>query len=210
MAFFKVADLGVSKNRGTPKSSIAIEFSIINHPFWGTPIFGNTHLSPKTCSETGCHRWRLAGSKCWLPGFGGLIQGQNLQPCMFGFFFWGGGWKSIRVFFAKKNREQLLREEIMKARPKKFCLPSIIQWSLKLSILKGLNPKQQIYGNFAWFAPKNTALLGLIIQLTLVNQLELNRISQLNSTNVLTDFPYKPMSVEVDRVLPSIRSFHVS
>ena len=37
-------DLGVSKNRGTPKSSILIGFSIINHPFLGTPIFGNTHF----------------------------------------------------------------------------------------------------------------------------------------------------------------------
>ena len=36
--------LGVSKNRGTPKSSILIGFSIINHPFWGTTIFGNIHL----------------------------------------------------------------------------------------------------------------------------------------------------------------------
>ena len=33
--------MGVSKNSGTPKSSILIGFSIINHPFWGTPIFGN-------------------------------------------------------------------------------------------------------------------------------------------------------------------------
>ena len=33
----------VSENSGTPKSSILIGFSIINHPFWGTPIFGNTH-----------------------------------------------------------------------------------------------------------------------------------------------------------------------
>ena len=32
---------GVSKNRGTPKSSLLIGFSIINHPFWGTAIFGN-------------------------------------------------------------------------------------------------------------------------------------------------------------------------
>ena len=32
----------VSDNNGTPKSSILIGFSIINHPFWGTPIFGNT------------------------------------------------------------------------------------------------------------------------------------------------------------------------
>ena len=36
--------MGVSKNGGTPKSSILIGFSIINHPFWGTPIFGNTHI----------------------------------------------------------------------------------------------------------------------------------------------------------------------
>ena len=27
-----------------PKSSILIGFSIINHPFWGAPIFGNTHM----------------------------------------------------------------------------------------------------------------------------------------------------------------------
>ena len=27
-----------------PKSSILIGFSIINHPFWGTPILGNTHI----------------------------------------------------------------------------------------------------------------------------------------------------------------------
>ena len=37
-------NMGVSSNRGTPKSSILIGFSIINHPFWGTPIFGNTHI----------------------------------------------------------------------------------------------------------------------------------------------------------------------
>ena len=36
--------MGVSENRGTPKSSILVEISIINHPFWGTPIFGNTQM----------------------------------------------------------------------------------------------------------------------------------------------------------------------
>ena len=35
----------VSKNGGTPKSSILIGFSLINHPFWDTPIFGNPHMS---------------------------------------------------------------------------------------------------------------------------------------------------------------------
>ena len=34
----------VSKDNGTPKSSILIGFSIINHPFGGTIIFGNTHV----------------------------------------------------------------------------------------------------------------------------------------------------------------------
>ncbi len=36
--------MDVSKNRGTPKSSILIGFFIINHPFWGTSFFGNTHI----------------------------------------------------------------------------------------------------------------------------------------------------------------------
>ena len=36
--------MDVSENGGTPKSLILIGFSIINHPFWGTPIFGNTHI----------------------------------------------------------------------------------------------------------------------------------------------------------------------
>ena len=38
-------EMGVSKNSGTPKSSILIRFSLINHPFWGTTIFGNTQMS---------------------------------------------------------------------------------------------------------------------------------------------------------------------
>ena len=34
--------MDVSRNGG--KSSILIRFSLINHPFWGTPIFGNIHI----------------------------------------------------------------------------------------------------------------------------------------------------------------------
>ena len=36
--------MDISENSGTPKSSILIGFSIINHLFWGTTIFGNTHI----------------------------------------------------------------------------------------------------------------------------------------------------------------------
>ena len=32
-------NMDVSKNMGRPKSSILMGVSIINHPFWGTPIF---------------------------------------------------------------------------------------------------------------------------------------------------------------------------
>ena len=44
----KGSHLDVSENSGTPKSSTLIGFSIINHPFWGTPIFGNIHLGGLT------------------------------------------------------------------------------------------------------------------------------------------------------------------
>ena len=42
----KYLHMAVSKNNGTSKSSILIGFPIINHPFRGTPIFGNTHIIP--------------------------------------------------------------------------------------------------------------------------------------------------------------------
>ena len=37
--------LWISWNGGTPKSSILVGFSLINHPFGGTPIDGNLHIS---------------------------------------------------------------------------------------------------------------------------------------------------------------------
>ena len=61
--FFKIATevskayMGVSKNNGTPKSSILIGFSIKNQPFWGAPIFGNTYIfSMVSFSELGISR----------------------------------------------------------------------------------------------------------------------------------------------------------
>ena len=47
----------VSTNGGTPKSSILIGVSIINHPFWGTTIFGNPHIESLiiTLLEATCH-----------------------------------------------------------------------------------------------------------------------------------------------------------
>ena len=46
-----------------PQSSILIGFSIINHPFWGTTIFGNTHILPPVFFEVSCckasFQWEL-------------------------------------------------------------------------------------------------------------------------------------------------------
>ena len=38
-------EMDVSLNGGTPKSSILIGVSILNHPFWGTPIFRNPQMN---------------------------------------------------------------------------------------------------------------------------------------------------------------------
>ena len=49
-------DMDVSENSGTPKSSILLGVSIINHPFWGTTIFGNIHM---------CW-WFVIQNCCWI------------------------------------------------------------------------------------------------------------------------------------------------
>ena len=37
-------NMEVSWNRGTPKSSILVGFSLISQPFWGTSIYGNPYI----------------------------------------------------------------------------------------------------------------------------------------------------------------------
>ena len=48
--------MGVSVNSGTPKSSILIGFSIINHPFWGTLLEIPIWAIPKFCQWTTNHQ----------------------------------------------------------------------------------------------------------------------------------------------------------
>ena len=43
--------MGVSINGGSTKSSMSIGSSLINHPFWGTPIYGKPHINH--CNQ--CH-----------------------------------------------------------------------------------------------------------------------------------------------------------
>ena len=64
--------MGVSKNNGTPKSSILIGFSIINHPFWGTTIFGNTHMIYEYITIATYFPWIfywIKKSPCWRQAF---------------------------------------------------------------------------------------------------------------------------------------------
>ena len=72
------------KNNATLKSSILIGFSIINHPFWGTPIFRNIHLS---CHHLLTYSVRiLSESTSGFPkaglGLGRLLR--RLWRCLFG------------------------------------------------------------------------------------------------------------------------------
>ena len=69
---------GVSINGGTPKSSNLMGFSLINQPFWGTPIYGTPHsgkyhkpysdwsyVNPNLAiSSTGPHPWMPPGAGC--------------------------------------------------------------------------------------------------------------------------------------------------
>ena len=50
----QIYSLGFSINGGTPKSSISIGFSLVNHPFEGTPISGNVYIGFRlqVCTST--------------------------------------------------------------------------------------------------------------------------------------------------------------
>ena len=60
--------MGVSWNRGTPKSSILMGCSLINHPFGGTPIDGNPHIHSNWCLFNKNRKLRLLGFT-WLTWF---------------------------------------------------------------------------------------------------------------------------------------------
>ena len=63
-AYIYIYIMGVSKNSGTPKSSIFIGFSIINHPFWGFyPYFWKHPYSLLLLGCLGCFPARCVEKK---------------------------------------------------------------------------------------------------------------------------------------------------
>ena len=97
-----------------PKSSILIGFSIVNHPFWGTPIFGNTHLGLKLWLSSVLYQksvwtlgpWRL--EKIFVPF---LFWLKKLTPFYWcksatpkpGYLHFSEFWSGIGLRFAPKN-----------------------------------------------------------------------------------------------------------
>ena len=82
---------GCFQNNDTPKSSILIRFSIVNHPFWGTPIFGSTPICneltiwPRLKKATTRFFWNLSWG--WrVPGrlvrLHQLVQGLVLEKAL--------------------------------------------------------------------------------------------------------------------------------
>ena len=73
--------MDVSEKSGTPKSSILKGFSIINHLFWGTSIFGNTHiLRVKVFLFFHLYNFPWKASCVWfLHGFFGLMSFFSLR-----------------------------------------------------------------------------------------------------------------------------------
>ena len=85
----------LSWNRGTPKSSMLIGFSLVNHPFWGTTIYGN----PIYVITFNISRWSITRIKlgamtsmhiwwCWPnwwlvvnPGKHSTLPAENMAAC---------------------------------------------------------------------------------------------------------------------------------
>ena len=85
--------MGVETKIGgfTPKSSILIGFSIINHPFWGTIIFGNTHI---------LYNYSTGKIECWVQRYR-CIAYRKIHACT--------GWFVAKITFCTKKRMYLSR-----------------------------------------------------------------------------------------------------
>ena len=87
--------MGVSKNNGTPKSSISIGFSIINHPFWGTKVMKpGTVRSCVRVSDSGADGEIAMKSGKWVPKW------VPLAHCS----FWSEGFKKLNKPDCNNNR----------------------------------------------------------------------------------------------------------
>ena len=118
---FTIPNMGVSKNMGTPKSSILIGFSIINHPFWGTPNFWK-HPHGVIVSSSTTHFHKGTSGKLLNP----------VRVC----FVW-------RCFFQNRPAELIKIQAILPMwKPKQFQMAGVFVYD------KGMQPaKLHVYTN---------------------------------------------------------------
>ncbi len=134
--------MGVSKNRGTPKSSILIEFSIVNHPFWGTPIFGNTHIVFKRC-ESGGHFFHES-SRTNFPGImvgtedGRNEYGNEITCWVISYIFNLGGDLQTILHVVSYGCNPRLGEQV-RITDRFFCCHALLIWIADRQILLRLS-----------------------------------------------------------------------
>ena len=76
------SNMEVSINGGTPESSNLIGYSIINHPFWGITMYGNSHICVLTYSKLFLHNltWEPSTSRtAWLFIFRASCKWKNIM-----------------------------------------------------------------------------------------------------------------------------------
>ena len=93
----------MAENSGTPKSSILIGFSILNHPFWGTSIFGNTHVDIQSYPDF------------WLPS---RVKVWPSDRVLRGVFVWpmtDDPWKKHRMIYNQtyQTQKKIAKREVV-------------------------------------------------------------------------------------------------
>ncbi len=142
-------DMGVSKNNGTPKSSILIGFSIINHPFWGNPIFGKSHIlkiihSQSSSANPQVQCFHISPSPATRRAQKPLIRGHNpiKNGHSLGYFPRSCG-KFIKLFPIEKLKPAILKaNQFLQQQVCPSCPTVILKWvKIKTPLIKRFHDK---------------------------------------------------------------------
>ena len=103
-----------------PKSSILIGFSIINYPFWGTTIFGKSHIVLQSFFLQGFHLWscnflkqRISHSRWPLPGF---CSNCYYNSMCIGLLSWPSMWQlwtNVKNLHGRTQRSRMKPKDII-------------------------------------------------------------------------------------------------
>ena len=111
--------MSVSKNNGTPKSSIPIRFSITNHPFWGTPIFGNIQITKRmvnSLTTAGCFH-----DLPFLIHVGGSVFFQSQEPLFLGDVHDFDSHETCKISSKKMSKKNPLKQQAIQKFIQAIC-----------------------------------------------------------------------------------------